>query len=59
MRLCAIKLARYFAGAAAMNHVDFALAHPVFDPERQITPDHFWLAGRNIPAGLTVNIGLE
>lgn len=24
----------------------FALDHPVFDPERQITPDHFWLVGR-------------
>jgi hypothetical protein len=43
----------------------YALAYPVFDPERQITPGHFWLAepvrpGSNgVSAGLTVNIGME
>ena len=40
-----------------------ALAHPVFDPERQIVLGHFWLVtgphvGR-VSAGLTVNIGME
>jgi hypothetical protein len=52
----------------------YALAHPVFDPKRQITPGHFWLAERAaagssavsafscdrwVSAGLTVNIGME
>jgi hypothetical protein len=41
------------------RQVAFALATPVFDPERQILPRHFWLAERNVSAGLTVNIGLE
>lgn len=40
------------------SHIAYALAHPVFDPERQITPDHFWRAG-NIGIGLTANIGME
>jgi hypothetical protein len=26
------------------SHVEFALAHPVFDPGTQIVPGHFWLA---------------
>jgi hypothetical protein len=38
-------------------HAVFALAHPVFDPERQIH-GHHWRTGR-ISAGLTVNIGME
>jgi hypothetical protein len=42
-----------------MNHIDFALAHPVFDPETQIVPGHFWWAERNISVGLTTNVGLE
>lgn len=42
-----------------MNHIEFALAHPVFDPETQIVPEHFWLAERQISIGLTCNIGLE
>jgi hypothetical protein len=37
----------------------FALAHPVFDPERQITRGNFWLPERLVSAGLTVNIGME
>jgi hypothetical protein len=37
----------------------WALAHPVFDPERQIVSGHFWLAERLVSAGLTVNIGME
>lgn len=38
----------------------YALAYPVFNPEEQVTPEHFWKldAGR-ITAGLTVNIGME
>lgn len=37
----------------------FALAHPVFDPERQIVPQHTTLIDRNISGCLTVNIGME
>ena len=44
-----------------MMHVQatFALAHPVFDPVRQIVRGHHWVAERNVTAGLTVNIGME
>jgi hypothetical protein len=41
------------------SQIEFALAHPVFDPERQIVRGHYWLADRDISACLTVNIGLE
>lgn len=41
------------------SHVAFALSRPVFDPVRQIVPEHFWVAERLISAGLTVNIGME
>jgi len=41
------------------EHVEIALAAPVFDPERQITQKFFWLVERVITAGLTVNIGME
>ena len=41
------------------SQIEFALAHPVFDPERQITAAHFWRIGRTMSAGLTVNIGME
>ena len=27
-----------------MNHIEFALAHPVFDPAKQIVKNHNWLA---------------
>ena len=37
----------------------YALAHPVFDPDTQIGPDHGWLAGPRLSAMLTVNIGME
>ena len=37
----------------------FALAHPVFDPERQIIQGHYWQEGRDVSACLTVNIGME
>ncbi len=40
------------------RHVKFALDHPVFDPQTQITVDHFW-DGERTRAGLTCNIGLE
>ena len=43
-----------------MNHAAFALTHPVFDPDTQILPGHFWLTeGGKISVGLTVNIGME
>ena len=41
------------------SQIEFALAHPVFDPMTQILPGHFWKSGRLIAAGLTCNIGLE
>lgn len=37
----------------------FALAHPVFDPVKQIVKGHFWYPEPGISAGLTVNIGME
>jgi len=41
------------------KHVAFALAHPVFDPEKQIVKGHFWEPRADVTAGLTVNIGME
>jgi hypothetical protein len=41
------------------SQVEFALAHPVFDPQRQIVDGHFWRCGPGMTAGLTVNIGME
>jgi len=41
------------------RQVAYALAHPVFDPERQIVRGHFWQPESHILAGLTVNIGME
>jgi hypothetical protein len=38
---------------------EFALAHPVFDPERQIIEGHYWSPDRLVSACLTVNIGME
>jgi hypothetical protein len=37
----------------------FALDHPVYDPTTEIRPGHFWVADRDVSAGLTVNIGQE
>ncbi len=37
----------------------YALAHPVFDPDKQITRENFWLVERDVSCGLTVNIGME
>jgi hypothetical protein len=41
------------------SQVEFALAHPVFDPERQIVAGHSWKVARTVSACLTVNIGME
>lgn len=41
------------------KQIIFALAHPVFDPDLQITKGHFWRHDRDTSAGLTVNIGME
>ena len=41
------------------HHATFALAHPVFDPERQIIAGHYWPEERGVSACLTVNIGME
>jgi hypothetical protein len=40
-------------------HIETALGHPVFDPERQIDRRFFWWAERAISVGLTCNIGME
>jgi hypothetical protein len=44
---------------AMKSQIAFALAHPVFDPERQIVTGHYWRAGDTVSACLTVNIGEE
>jgi len=41
------------------GQIEFALAHPVFDPVRQIVRGHFWVVERLVSACLTVNIGME
>lgn len=41
------------------RQTEFALAHPVFDPERQIENGHRWMAANDVSACLTVNIGME
>lgn len=41
------------------RQLEFALAHPVFDPARQIVSGHSWMADRTVSALLTVNIGME
>lgn len=41
------------------SHALFALAHPVFDPERQIIAGHYWAEEHAVSACLTVNIGME
>ena len=40
-------------------HVAFALAHPVYDPEKHILKGHYFRASEDISACLTVNIGQE
>lgn len=37
----------------------FALAHPVFDPQKQILTGHGWPIDRHTSGVLTVNIGME
>jgi len=41
------------------SQIEFALAHLVFDPERQIVAGHYWRCGDDMSACLTVNIGME
>ena len=41
------------------SHALVALAHPVFDPEKQVIRDHWWQPERDVLACLTVNIGME
>jgi hypothetical protein len=42
------------------SQIDFALAHPVFEPETQIVRGHYWwLDPGKMSACLTVNIGEE
>jgi len=42
------------------SQIEFALAHPVYDPRRQIVQGHYWWVepGRT-SACLTLNIGME
>ena len=42
-----------------MGRAEFALAHPLFNPETQIMPGHHTLVDRLATVGLTVNIGME
>lgn len=41
------------------SQAEFALAHPVYDPPRDMVPDHWFIAGDGLSACLTVNIGME
>lgn len=41
------------------SKAEFALAHPVFDPTRDILLEHTTRVARNVSGCLTVNIGLE
>jgi hypothetical protein len=41
------------------SHALYALGHPVYDPERQITSGNYWEVERDVSACLTVNIGQE
>ena len=41
------------------RYIDFALAHPVFNPETQILKGHGWWLEKDLSALLTVNIGME
>lgn len=42
-----------------MNRAEFALAHPVFNPERQIVIGHTTRYDALSSVCLTVNIGME
>jgi hypothetical protein len=39
--------------------IEYALAHPVFDPSKHIIGGHYFWAGPDTSACLTVNIGME
>jgi hypothetical protein len=41
------------------QQIAFALAHPVFDPGKQIVSGHYWAIDPATTACLTVNIGME
>jgi hypothetical protein len=41
------------------SQIEFALAHPVYDPTTQIVLGHYWWAAPGVSACLTVNIGME
>lgn len=41
------------------HHALRALAHPVFDPERQLQQVPAWQPDRLVTAKLSVNIGME
>ena len=41
------------------SQIEFALAHPIFDPESQFEPGHYWVAAPDMSACLTVNIGMS
>lgn len=41
------------------SQIEFALAHPVFDPEKQIIIGHYWWVDKTVSACLTANIGME
>lgn len=41
------------------RYAAYALAHPVFDPERQLGSDFHWSPERLVTAGLSCNIGME
>jgi hypothetical protein len=46
--------------AMSMAQIEFALAHPVFDPVKQIVVGHWWWVDRGrVSACLTANIGIE
>lgn len=50
---------RKLEGETMKSQVEFALAHPVFDPAGQIVRGHYWRCGDDMSACLTVNIGME
>jgi hypothetical protein len=41
------------------SQIAYALAHPVYDPDKEITRGHYWVATDHISACLTANIGME
>ncbi len=43
----------------AKGQIEFALAHPVFDPMKHIIAGHSWMTERFVSATMPVNIGME